>query len=264
MITFKALGQWGRLGNQMFQYATLFSVGKKKNYEIGIPFNVKTNNAYLNLFLDECFEKLSAKDCTSVDTTADFVEPFPNIDFNSKIFDIEDNTNLHGYFQSEKYFKEVKKDLREEFTFKQHINQYAEEIRSSIQGEAISLHIRIGDYVYLSDKHPICNQEYYKKALELLPQGKDIILFSDNNDIAAQMIAPFSDKIHIVNTNNHFIDLCLMTKCEYHIIANSSYSWWGAWLAESNKVIAPSKWFGHDENMPKNWNDVYCEDWIVL
>jgi len=58
--------------------------------------------------------------------------------------------------------------------------------------------------------------------------------------------------------------MCLMTMCDYHIIANSSFSWWGAWLSESKKVIAPSQWFGAAQGMPKNWSDIYCKDWIIL
>jgi hypothetical protein len=67
-----------------------------------------------------------------------------------------------------------------------------------------------------------------------------------------------------VENTNKYIDMCLMTMCNYHIIANSSFSWWGAWLSNSKQVIAPSKWFGPANHMPKNWSDVYCEKWIVI
>jgi hypothetical protein len=55
-----------------------------------------------------------------------------------------------------------------------------------------------------------------------------------------------------------------MSLCDYHVIANSSFSWWGAWLGESKKVIAPSQWFGESPDMPKNWSDIYCKDWIII
>ena len=67
----------------------------------------------------------------------------------------------------------------------------------------------------------------------------------------------------ISESNDHYIDLCLMTLCKYHIIANSSYSWWGAWLAESKKVVSPSKWFGPD-NSDKNLKDLIPETWEVI
>lgn len=264
MITFKALGQWGRLGNQMFQYATLFSVGKKKNYQIGIPYKLKTRNAYCNLFLDDCFEKLSAIDCDLFPTTKNYIEPYPIINFNPSIFDIEDDTDIHGYFQSEKYFKEYRDDILKEFTFKKEINDIAENIKNLINDETISVHMRVGDYAYLKDKHPICNQTYYEHAFNLLPSNKTILLFSDNLEFAYSVVKPFSDKIKILETHNDFVDLCLMSKCEYHIIANSSFSWWGAWLANSKQVYAPSIWFGDCPDMPKNWSDIYCENWKVL
>jgi hypothetical protein len=68
----------------------------------------------------------------------------------------------------------------------------------------------------------------------------------------------------MMGTDDKFIDLCMITKCEYHIIANSSFSWWGAWLAKSKKVIAPKTWFGGAPGMPKDWSDVYCENWISI
>lgn len=264
MITFKALGQYGRLGNQMFQYATLYSVGKKNNYKIGIPYFVKTNNPYCNLFLDECFEKLSAENCTNHETVGDYIEPYPLIDFNGKIFEIKDDTNLHGYFQTEKYFKEYREDLLNEFKFKSDINDSATNIKNLLGDEVISVHMRIGDYAFLTDKHPICNEKYYEKAFEYLPKNKTILLFSDNLDIAYNTIKKFSDKIKMPQTNNDFIDLCLMSKCEYHLIANSSFSWWGAWLSNTKKVIAPSLWFGESSEMPKNWSDIYCENWVII
>lgn len=264
MITFKALGQWGRLGNQMFQYSTLYSVGKKNNYEIGIPYVVKSNNAYCNIFLDECFENLSAKDCTNTETLFDYIEPYPNINFNSEIFKINDNTNIHGYFQSEKYFVEYKNDILNEFKFKKHIEEQSNNIKNLIKDEIVSVHMRIGDYAFLTDKHPICSPDYYEKAFDLVPKNKTVLLFSDNLTIAYETMKKFSDKIIIPETNNDFIDLCLMSKCDYHIIANSSYSWWGAWLSKSKQVIAPQKWFGDSNDMPKDWSDIYCEGWKVV
>jgi hypothetical protein len=207
---------------------------------------------------------LSAKDCINVETFYDFIEPYPIVDFNSKIFKIEDNTNLHGYFQTEKYFINFKNDILNEFTFKKEIKEKAKDIRSITQEPVISVHLRLGDYKNLVDKHPICGIEYYKKALEHIPNDLLIIAFSDEPEIAKNIFNSLNRKYFIVEETDQYIDMCLMTMCDYHIIANSSFSWWGAWLSNTNKVIAPSQWFGNSPEMPKNWSDIYCNDWIII
>ena len=207
---------------------------------------------------------MSAKDCINVETFYDFIEPYPIVDFNSKIFKIEDNTNLHGYFQTEKYFINFKNDILNEFTFKKEIKEKAKDIRSITQEPVISVHLRLGDYKNLVDKHPICGIEYYKKALEHIPNDLLIIAFSDEPEIAKNIFNSLNRKYFIVEETDQYIDMCLMTMCDYHIIANSSFSWWGAWLSNTNKVIAPSQWFGNSPEMPKNWSDIYCNDWIII
>ena len=82
--------------------------------------------------------------------------------------------------------------------------------------------------------------------------------------MANNIIKDLGRHVMMYGSNDKFLDMCLMTKCEYHIIANSSFSWWGAWLANSKKTIAPKLWFGSSPNMPKNWNDVYSDEWEVI
>jgi len=268
MIIFQFLGEWGRLGNQLFQYATLFAIGKKNGYEIGIPLHHKKQNPYLNIFIDDCFENLSAKSCLPMyegdKIKHKYMEPYPNIKFNPEVLNLPDNTNIHGYFQSEKYFKDYKEDLLKEYKFKEYIEKTANGFRNSIPCECISLHIRIGDYLKIQNKHPICNIDYYAEALSLLPQDLPIILFSDSLEHALPIIKIFNRPTFIFDTKNDFIELCLMSKCNYHIIANSSFSWWGSWLSNSKKTIAPKQWFGSSNEVPKEWDDIYCEGWTVI
>ena len=130
--------------------------------------------------------------------------------------------------------------------------------------ELISVHIRLGDYVQIQDCHPICSVEYYKEALDQLPKDCQVILFSDDYPQALQLFKSFGINVMLTGGTDKFVDMCMMTKCNYHIIANSSFSWWGAWLSNSKKVIAPKKWFGNAQHMPKNWSDIYCDDWILI
>jgi hypothetical protein len=126
------------------------------------------------------------------------------------------------------------------------------------------MHLRLGDYKNLVGKHPICNVEYYRNALKELPDDLFIIAFSDEPNIAKKIFDLLGRKYYIPESNDQYVDMCSMSLCEYHVIANSSFSWWGAWLSESKRVVAPSIWFGDSPEMPKNWSDIYCKGWIVI
>lgn len=262
MITFNNLGAYGRMGNQMFQYATLLSIGKTRGYEYGIPYKLKSQNPYFNFCLDEAFPNLSAKDSTNVQQMYKAKEKV--FSYNPGIFGISDHTDIIGYFQSEKYFKDYRDQLLREFDFAESIKQKASDIRNITNGRVISIHIRLGDYLKLPTKHPVCSMDYYNEALNQLPDDCLIFIFSDDNAKASKMFSSLNKKFVIPETDNQYIDMCLMTMCDYHIIANSSFSWWGSWLSNSKKTIAPSQWFGDDLSMPKNWSDIYCKEWIIV
>lgn len=262
MITYNNLGAYGRMGNQMFQYATLFAIAKTRKYKFGIPLKNKSDNPYLNLCLDEAFPYLSAEDSSTVINLHRAQER--NFEYNAGIFGIPDNTDILGYFQSEKYFVDYRNDLLKEFAFNEDVYRKALDIRSITKEPVISVHLRLGDYKKLSDKHPVCTLEYYKEALSKLPEDLLIVAFSDEPDLAKSLFDSLERKYFITESNDQNVDMCAMSLCNYHIIANSSFSWWGAWLSESKKVIAPSKWFGDAPGMPRNWSDIYCKDWIII
>jgi len=262
MITFNTIGKYGRFGNQMFQYATLYSIAKEKGYEFGVPLTNRSADEYEDFCLQDCFKNLSAKNSTGTQQKHFIQEK--SFSFEPGFFGIPDNSDIAGYFQSEKYFKNYKNELLKEFTFYHDIKNKAEDIRSLTKEPVISLHIRLGDYLYLPNSHPVCSLEYYKNALDALPKDVLIFIFSDDIIKAKEMFSFIEQKHVFPETNDKYIDMCLMNMCDYHIIANSSFSWWGAWLSNSQKIIAPSKWFGGAPNMPKNWSDVYCDDWIII
>jgi len=263
VITYRYLGLRGRLGNQMFQYATLYAIAKENNYEFGIPFKYKENNDdYQKLGLLDCFENISAKDCSNF-TPSCQIQELDNM-FDSSFFEIKDNSDLFGYFQTEKYFKKYKNELIKEFTFKKEIKEKISNKKQKINNPLISIHMRFGDYEKFPDVYPRCGPEYYLNGLSLLPDNCNIILFSDDLNKASSLLQKINKKFYTFDGLNNYEDLCFMSLCDYHIIANSSFSWWGAWLANSKKVIAPAKWYGTNPNAPKNWNDIYCENWEVI
>lgn len=261
MITFNMMGRYGRMGNQMFQYATLYSIAKTKKYDFGVPYQVKSENPYQNFCLNECFPNLTAKDSSNVRNHK--IAQEREFTYNAGIFGIPDNTDIIGYFQSEKYFKDYRNGILNEFTFSDNIKNKANDIRSITKEPVISMHLRLGDYKNLVGKHPVCGVEYYKNALNLMPKDMLIIAFSDEPALAKDVFDSLNRKYFLTETNDQYIDMCLMSNCDYHVIANSSFSWWGAWLGNSKKVVAPATWFGDAPEMPKNWSDIYCDGWLI-
>ena len=262
MITFNSLGHYGRFGNQMFQYATLYSIAKTKKLDFGVPYNNRSKNEYMDFCLPDCFPNLSAKNSSNYHTKYKAQEKI--FEYNAGIFGILDDTDICGYFQSEKYFVDYKNGLLKEFDFAEHIKLKAGDIRSLTSNEAISVHIRLGDFVSQQHNHPICSIEYYEEALKNVPDDKLIFIFSDDVEQASNIFKNLNKKVVFPETNDKYVDMCLMNMCDYHIIANSSFSWWGAWLSNSKKVITPSRWFGNAPNMPKNWSNIYCDGWIIV
>lgn len=261
MLSFNMLGNMGHLGNQMFQYASLRGIAKKHGYDmcicpsqyVGSKYPVK--NSIIDCFdLDTKFE-LSSQNIVSESSFA----------FDENLFEnCPDGIDLHGYFQSEKYFSHIKEDILKEFTFKKEISTPAKELFESIFGEneVISLHIRRGDYI-LNPNHPVQPLDYYKKALNFLPESSPVLIFSDDSDWCNQQELFGADRFTVSEGNDAFTDLFLQSQCTYHIICNSSFSWWGAWLAQSKKVIAPKNWFG-GQCSNHDTSDLYCPSWKVI
>ena len=265
MISFNNLGNLGRLGNQMFQYASLRGIAANKGFDCCIPHedvfgvsdpNVK--NCPDNIY--RCFN-LS----TYVGLPNNKMVKESGYHFDQELFDTcEDNVDLYGYFQSEKYFKHIENDIRETFKFKDEVvedcNAFLNEV-SSDRG-IIAIHVRRGDYLHLQSFHPTPPIEYYSEGLKKFPDIP-VLIFSDDLEWCSRQKLFAPDRFYISESNSAEYDLCLMSLCTHHIIANSSFSWWGAWLAQSKNVLAPKIWFG--PALPEhNTKDLYLDGWDTL
>lgn len=269
MITFNIIGHQGRLGNQMFQYAALLSIANLNGYDYGIPLRNEETDSRKRLHLKDAFN-LSAKDSTHIQYPVVYE---PSYNFCRAMLFVNDNVDICGYFQSELYFYNRKELIFKEYTFKTHILETAKSLRAKISSPVISVHFRYGDYTVLSDKHPPCEYEYYEQALSVMPPNVLILGFSDDYRLAKEMLdrlgRPYrlNMSYEFVHVNNDLVDMCLMTMCDYHVIANSSFSWWGAYLSKSKLVIAPSRWFGacvEPPSWPKDSKNVHCDGWFVI
>lgn len=165
------------------------------------------------------------------------------------------NTYLVGYFQSERYFKTIENTVRQELNFVHQIPKSETEL-SNIQNK-VSLHIRRGDYVtnpQANQLHGLCSLEYYHRAAAYLASrlgSAHFVIFSDDQAwVRENLLLPYP--VTFVEGNqgwNSYKDMQLMSQCHHHIIANSSFSWWGAWLNPSPDkiVIAPDRWLAQEE-----------------
>jgi hypothetical protein len=167
---------------------------------------------------------------------------------------------MSGYWQSEKYFKSIETLIRE--NLKPSVN-IVEKLRNKYPMDlSLSMHIRRTDYAAYGDQYPIQGVEYYKKAVDLIGDYKNLLVFSDDMNWCKENLK--FDNMIFVENNDDIEDMWLMSFCENNIMANSTFSWWGSWLNNNTikKVIAPTVWFGKSANL--NYSDIVPEGWIKI
>jgi hypothetical protein len=195
----------------------------------------------------------------------------PHFEYWPELSSSPEKSYIRGYWQSEKYFLDIANELRADFAFKNPMTAKNLELAKKIEGEnSVSLHIRRGDYVKnpkASALYGTCTLDYYSEAMQLMI-GKlgmpHVFIFSDDIDWAKDNLlisAPHTFVYQNIGIDS-YRDMQLMSLCKHNIIANSSFSWWGAWLnpSESKIVIAPRKWFSADIND----GDLIPEKWIRI
>lgn len=259
MIGINNLGFNGRLGNQMFQYSAMVGIAKNLKYDYCIPDN--------NNDLSKCFKLESCKNRGTI--SGDEIILHDSHEFCLELFnECPDNVTLTGYFQSEKYFENVKDLIRKDFTFNDEIYSKVLSLFPNI-GEYNSIVVRRYeddfDYVGCSKNHRNIPIEYYEEAVRIIGNNEKYIVCSNNvNWCKSQTL--FKKENFIINDIDidikAYFDLCLTSLCKNFIISNSSFSWWGAWLGKiPNKVIiSPKLWYGENlshiitkDLIPDNW-----------
>jgi len=278
-ISYNRLGSNGRLGNQMFQYAGLRGIAANRGYDWVIPRPDSYGDSNYGLF--DCFEMGSVEEKNFGQLNVQSIAT-GQFHFSQEFFDgCPDNINLHDYFTTEKYFANVKDVIRKDFTFKKEILEPCKEIVDELDNP-IFMHVRRGDYVVNPSAHPMCPISYYEKALELFDENSPILVFSDSIEWCKEqdffqgdrfMLSEYDEKYSQTadtllgkqNTLIPYFDLCMMTLCNGGIIANSTMSWWGAWLMENKTqpIVAPKPWFGTHYN-DYNMNDLLPDGWVEV
>ncbi len=288
----------GGMGNQMFQYALgrrlandlktdlkLDISGYEKSVKRWNPFKkgdrVDTKRHYdLNHF--KIIEDFATKhDLARIGHPAGFVSELEDlfrtkilrqfhIGFEPKILKLKGNVYLDGLWHSEKYFTDIRKLLLRDFSLKKPLSAAGEAIGNEIKNSPIptvALHVRRGDYAndpYTLKYHGLLAPQYYQEAINILKRslgGIKIYFFSDDIDWVKQNLPTAEPHVYVSGPQiPYYEEITLMSLCNHNIIANSSFSWWGAWLNDNKEkiVIAPEKWLaetGNDfyEEIPKSW-----------
>ncbi len=278
----------GGLGNQLFQYAAALAFAKKNNCDLYLDtsfydnsknrkfelssFNISSkyskNNIwtkFYNAFHNHIFNKKNV--------------PFKNLpiykefgfSYDKNLLNQKIPLILEGYWQSEKYFASVAAIIRKEFQWKNADKFYNLPLLNEINScNSVSIHLRKGDYLsnsLVNAIHGIVPNEYYMLAIDLIKSKTKIdkiYIFSDDLKAADEFIREYGIGINASALNdNTMLDFYLLQKCKHNIIANSSFSWWSAWLnSNPNKiVVAPKRWFV-DQSI--NTSDIIPENWITL
>ncbi len=235
----------GGLGNQLFQYAhgLKLSLVDKKNVVFDTSFFANTGRDTNRPFLLDKFNINTSSSFTEVKISI-FAKYFKKI--------AQRITGDYGYYQSEKYFREVKREIQQQFTLKNPLSPASQDVADQIhmQPRSVSLHIRRGDYVKdlkTNQHHGVCDLGYYRAAIDHMKTHLDtptFFIFSD--DIAwVKENLDVTDATYVSNPSiPDYEELILMSMCQHNIIANSTFSWWAAYLNQYTQkiVIAPKQW----------------------
>ena len=238
MITFSKLGSYGRMGNQLFQMAATIGHALRNKNDYAFPtwsymwdFNIPVTQ----------FKKIIPG--------RKYEEPH----YHHSPIPYWGNMDLHGYFQSEKYWQEFSPYIKQIFVPKHNMQRLA---------GTTAIHVRRGDYLIHKGCYEILGMTYYENAMSMANTSKYLVFSDDINWCKAHFIG---NNFEFSEGNSAPIDLSIMRSCEKCIIANSSFSWWGAYLnGNAKQIIAPNKWFGPVLAKTHNTKDLIPNGWNLI
>jgi hypothetical protein len=260
MVSYVSSHLQGGLGNYLFQIVAAYSISRRDNKELKIDISdIAIIHSPLELYLNNIFKNIPFGVVNNFEFTHNSNHSpigFTNIPV------INGNLKLDGYYQNEKYFKKYRDEILNLFKIDEDTKNYLLEKYSEITFEnTCSIHVRRGNYVERQHFHPLQTVDYYKKSISIIGEETLFLIFSDDIEWCKSNLDFIKNKIFI-SENLDYQDLYLMSMCNNNIIANSSFSWWGAWLNNHNnkKVIFPSFWFN---NGPDD-SEIGAENWIKI
>jgi hypothetical protein len=278
----------GGLGNQMFQYAFYKSLERRfgsvkadlsafeaydlhNGFELEriFPLTVDQPHPFLVKLYDPHYRGWLIRKLRRIANLKHaFYEEKTLFQYDARLFEDKGSRLYWGYWQNERYFDEIAGTLRQDFKFKLPLNEKNETILRDIQsGNSVSVHIRRGDYLHNELLGGICDEAYYCRAIDIISEKLiDPEFFIFSNDIAwcqSTLHLPRAKFISWNHGDQSYIDMQLMSHCKHNIIANSSFSWWSAWLNThpGKIVIAPRRWTNDPAHSPA---DMIPHQWLTL
>jgi hypothetical protein len=245
----------GGLGNQLFQLATSLSYAIQHDMTLRVIPRLTTRNIFYWDTLFKSFAHLVS------DTPQENVYKEKKFSYNI-IPTTENNIHLQGYFQSPKYCSAICKLLKNMLYFSESVKESYN--KYNITANHVIVHARRGDYLSLNEFHPTLDETYYTDAFTEMQRRIEspvFLLISDDKDFWNSTSFSKRDDCMIIS-EDEITTLYLMINSHNFIIANSTFSWWGAFLSQAKNVIAPAKWFG--PKGPQDWHDIYAPGWTIL
>ena len=266
MITCEILGYGADnngLGNQMFCIATALGLAYENNDTASFP---ELMYPPYDFYGRTIFHRLN-KSPISVKNT--YNEPPYTSTIYHKI-PYEENMSMRGHFQSYKYFEKNQEQIVDSFQLPKHIfsriEKKHEHLLNDLSNKA-SMHIRRGDYLKLQGHYASLDSQYYDKALDIA-EKEEIVVFSDDIEWCKQNISLGKKKIYFVEGEMDIVDMYLMSRIPTNIIANSTFSWWAAYLNKNKdkKIIGPTQWFGpaRTKSNEIETRDLFPPSWIRI
>jgi hypothetical protein len=283
------------MGNQMFEYAFGRNLALKNQTELKLdPSALAYENSTPRSFDLDCFN-ISAELATAEEIKRIKKEPpgrflkkikralkikkilpaknyLKEADFNlEKLLSLSGDLYLEGVFQQEGYFKAAAETIRKDFTLKESLADFNPTLEEKIKScKAVAIHVRRGDYVSnpeYNKTHGVLPLSYYRDAVSFIKNKiKDpfFFVFSDDKKWCEKNLL-LGERMFFVEGQKNYEDLILMSRCRHQIAANSSFSWWGAWLNDNPEkiVVAPKQWFA-DEKINEQTGTLVPEDWIRM
>lgn len=256
----------GGLGNQLFQLVTAYVYGLDHNKHLQVAKKERSPSVFNSrtTYWDTVFKNIEAID-KRFPINSRYTQPGFAY---REIPKFNGNVALDGYFQSYKFFDHRRDDVMRLLYFNKEecqtlINQY------KTNKQLVSVHFRRGDYKKLQHYHNVLTLDYYKKAFENF-DDVDYLIFCEEEDkatIQSELQVTFPTTQFQFSSNNvaDYMQMYMMSLCDHNIIANSSFSWWGAYLNNNSnkKVVAPSKWFEH-ASLRNQTGDIFMSEWIKI